>query len=154
MKTSNRKLWAGAGLLAVVGALALLIGGGLKENVVFFVTPSELQARGAEARDRPVRLGGQVKPGSVDWDAEATDLRFVLQDDSAEVRVRSDGAPPAMFEEGIGVVVEGRYGSDGVFRSDRVMVKHSNEYSPPHEGRSAGEMFETLEPRDGESGGG
>lgn len=146
-------MWAGAGLLAIVGALALLIGGGLQENVVFFVTPAELQARGAEAHDRPVRLGGQVKAGSVEWDAEATDLRFVLRDDSAEVAVHSEGAPPAMFREGIGVVVEGRYGSDGVFESDRVMVKHSNEYSPPHDAESAEEMFETLEPR-GEDGGG
>lgn len=151
MKTSNRKrLWAGAGLVAIAAALALLVGGGLKENVVFFVTPGELQARGADAHDRPVRLGGQVKPGSVEWDADATDLRFVLRDDSAEVAVRSDGAPPAMFQEGIGVVVEGRYRS-GLFESDRVMVKHSNEYSPPHEGEEAREMFETLEPR-GEGG--
>lgn len=146
--STRKKMWAALGLVAIAGALALLVGGGLRENVVYFVTPGELQARGAEAHDRPVRLGGQVKPGSVDWNAETTDLRFVLRDDSAEVSVHSEGAPPAMFREGIGVVVEGRY-RRGVFESDRVMVKHSNEYSPPHEGEQASEMFETLEPRDG-----
>ena len=49
-----------------------------------------------------------------------------------------------MFEEGIGVVVEGRLGSDGVFQSDNVMVKHSNEYKPPHEDKTPAKMFESL----------
>lgn len=150
MTTKRRKrIWMGLGLLAIVGAIALLIGGGLRENVVYFLTPSELQARGAEAYDRALRLGGQVKPGSVRWDAETRHLRFVLQDEDAEVRVRSEGAPPAMFREGMGVVVEGRYGREGVFRSDNVMVKHSNEYSPPEDGTHPEEAYRSLIRDDG-----
>ena len=148
--TSNKtrkRIWAGVGLAAVGGALALLIGGGLQDNVVFFLTPSELQARGTEVYGQAVRLGGQVKPGSVEWNARETDLRFVLQDDGSEVVVHSRSAPPAMFRPGIGVVVEGTYGSDGVFTSDRVMVKHSNEYSPPEDGETPHETFETLKPK-------
>lgn len=149
MKNKSRnRLWIGLGLLAIVGALALLIGGGLRENVVFFLTPTELEAKGAEVYDQPLRLGGQVKPESVEWNAEKTDLRFVLQDDSAEVRVHSTGAPPAMFQEGIGVVVEGRYSEAGVFESDRVMVKHSNEYAPPEDGEAHEEMYRTLKAKD------
>lgn len=140
----KKRMWMGLGLLAIVGALALLIGGGLSENVVYFLTPSELQARGAEVYDRALRLGGQVKPGSVEWDAERRDLRFVLQDEGAEIRVHSEGAPPAMFQEGMGVVVEGSYGADGVFQSDNVMVKHSNEYAPPEDGTHPKEAYETL----------
>lgn len=146
---TRRRLWAGLGLAAVAGALALLITGGLRENVVFFLTPSELQARGTEIHGQAVRLGGQVKPGSVDWNAEETDLRFVLRDEGSEVVVHSRSAPPAMFRPGIGVVVEGTYGADGVFTSDRVMVKHSNEYSPPEEGEAPHETYETLTPRGG-----
>lgn len=137
-------MWMGLGLLAIVGALTLLIGGGLRENVVYFLTPSELQARGAAAYDQPLRLGGQVKPGSVEWEAESRDLRFVLQDEEAEVPVHSTGAPPAMFKEGMGVVVEGRYSPDGVFQSDNVMVKHSNEYSPPKDGTHPEEAYRSL----------
>lgn len=140
----KKRMWMGLGLLAIVGALALLIGGGLSENVVYFLTPSELQARGAEVYDRALRLGGQVKAGSVEWDAERRDLRFVLQDEEAEIRVHSEGAPPAMFQEGMGVVVEGSYGADGVFQSDNVMVKHSNEYAPPEDGTHPKEAYETL----------
>ncbi|HSR41362.1 MAG TPA: cytochrome c maturation protein CcmE, partial [Longimicrobiales bacterium] len=54
------------------------------------------------------------------------------------------GAPPAMFQEGMGVVVEGSYGADGVFQSDNVMVKHSNEYAPPEDGTHPKEAYETL----------
>lgn len=146
---SRKRLWMGLGLAAVVGALALLITGGLQENVVFFLTPSELEAKGAEVYDRPLRLGGQVKPGTVDWNADSRELKFVLRDDSTQVRVRSEGAPPAMFQEGIGVVVEGEYTRDGFFRSDRVMVKHSNEYSPPKDGKHPEKAYETLREKDG-----
>lgn len=150
-KTGTKKLWMGLGLVAIAGALVLLIGGGLKENVVFFVTPSELQAGVAEMYDRPLRLGGQVKPESVTWEAGSRNLRFVLQDDSTEVTVHSTGAPPAMFKEGIGVVVEGHYRRSGVFESDNLMVKHSNEYAPPEEGHPPSETYETLETREASS---
>lgn len=146
---NRKRLWAGLGFAAIAGALVLLIGGGLQQNVVYFVTPTELEARGAAATGRALRLGGQVKPGSVEWDAESHDLRFVLRDDSAEVAVHASGAPPAMFQEGIGVVVEGRYGPGGVFESDNVMVKHSNEYRPPDEEGSARETYRTLLDGDG-----
>lgn len=144
---TRKRIWAGVGLAAVAGALALLVGGGLQENVVFFLTPSELQARGTEVVGRAVRLGGQVKPGTVEWNAQETDLRFVLQDEGSEIVVHSSSAPPAMFKAGMGVVVEGTYGADGVFSSDRVMVKHSNEYSPPKDGEPPHETFETLQPK-------
>ena len=143
--SSSKKIWAGLGILAILGSLAFLIAGGLKENVVYFLTPSELLARGPEVVDQPLRLGGQVKPGSLQWDAEAMDLRFVVQDSLKEVRVHSTGAPPAMFQEGQGVIMEGRYQEDGTFESTSVMVKHSNEYEAPHEGQqSPEEMYESL----------
>ena len=149
-RKSRKRLWMGLGIAAVVGAVALLVTGGLKDNVVFFLTPSELEAKGADVYDQPLRLGGQVKPGTVDWDAEASELEFVLRDDSSQVRVHSDGAPPSMFQAGIGVVVEGHYSRDGVFRSDRVMVKHSNEYSAPKEGEHPQEAYRTLIEKNGQ----
>lgn len=150
-RKSKKRLWMGLGLVAIVGALALLVAGGLQENVVFFVTPTELEAKGAEVYDRPLRLGGQVKPGTVDWNADTRKLQFVLRDDSTQVTVQSEGAPPAMFQEGIGVVVEGHYRRDGSFRSDRVMVKHSNEYSPPEDGEHPEEAYETLMKKESQS---
>jgi cytochrome c-type biogenesis protein CcmE len=85
-----------------------------------------------------------VVPGSVQWDAQAVDLRFRITDGIKEVAVHSRGAPPQMFRDSMGVVVEGTYGRDGVFQSKNLMVKHSNEYRPPKEGHKPAEVYKTL----------
>lgn len=60
--TSKRK-WAIAGTAAIVAVFGWMLYGGLDKNVVFFLTPKELLAKGTEGYDVPIRLGGQVKPG-------------------------------------------------------------------------------------------
>lgn len=142
--TKTKKMWGAVGVLAIVGAVGMLLASGLEDGVVYFLTPGELVAEGTDAVDRPLRLGGQVKPGSVSWDAEALDLRFVVQDSTGEVRVASTGAPPAMFRDGIGVVVEGTMRGDGTFESTNLMVKHSNEYQAPHGDSIPPAMYESL----------
>ncbi len=127
----SRKPVAIAAIVVLVSAFAYLAYGGVEENLVYFLTPNELVAKGAKAVDRPVRLGGQVVPGSVQWNADALDLRFRVTDGTREVVVHSSGAPPQMFRAGIGVVVEGKYTRNGVFESHSLMVKHSNEYRAP-----------------------
>lgn len=135
---------------AIVGAAVIALGigyivsGQIGDNLVYFLTPGELLAEGTEVMDKPVRLGGQVKPGTVQWDAQALDLRFVLQDADGEVAVHSQNAPPQMFREGMGVVVEGRYTPHGVFESTNLMVKHSNEYRAPEEGHTPEQMYKSL----------
>ncbi|MGQ0712804.1 MAG: cytochrome c maturation protein CcmE [Gemmatimonadaceae bacterium] len=133
-------------IAAILGTFAYLAYGGIGENLVYFLTPEELVARGDRAYDVPVRLGGQVVPGSVMWNAEAVDLRFNLTDGAKTVAVHSSGAPPQMFRDGIGVVVEGRYHREGVFESTSVMVKHSNEYRAPKHGEKPAEMYRSLTP--------
>lgn len=143
--TTKRTKW---GALAAVGVLVIAFGwliyGGLDSNVVYFLTPKELLAKGAEGYDKPMRLGGQVKPGSVVWDEQKLDLRFAVTDGTGEIVVQSKGAPPQMFKDGQGVVVEGRYGPDGVFKSTSVMVKHSNEYKAPAKGARPSDMYKSL----------
>jgi cytochrome c-type biogenesis protein CcmE len=123
-----KRSWLIGGAVVIIGAFAWLILGGLRDNVVYFLTPGELLAKGAEGVDVPVRLGGQVKPGSREWDAATLDLRFTVMEGADTIRVKSSGAPPQMFREGMGVIVEGRYGRDGVFHATSLLVKHSNEY--------------------------
>jgi cytochrome c-type biogenesis protein CcmE len=139
-----RRRWAAIAAVVLVLTFAWLLGGGLNRDVVYFLTPTELLAKGTAVLDAPVRIGGQVKPGSVQWDADVRDLRFVVTDGSNEIAVRSTGAPPQMFRDGIGVIVEGRYGSDGLMRSSTLMVKHSNEYYPPAEGEKPKDVYQTL----------
>ena len=123
---------------------AYLLYGGLDKNVVYFLTPKELLAKGTRAVDVPVRLGGQIKPGSVKWNDATLDLAFTITDGTSEIAVHSKGAPPQMFRDGMGVVVEGRYLREGVFNCTNLIVKHSNEYRPPKPGETPQEMYKTL----------
>jgi cytochrome c-type biogenesis protein CcmE len=141
---STRRGWLLAAAATLVVTFGWLLYGGLDKNVVFFLTPKELLAKGTNGYDVPVRLGGQVKPGSVKWDEKTLDLRFAITDGNGEVTVHSKGAPPQMFRDGMGVVVEGRYGRDGVFNSTSLMIKHSNEYRAPKAGERPQEMYKTL----------
>lgn len=142
-------MWAGLGLAAVVGAILYLTAGSLESNVVYFLTPSELEARSAEVEGQPLRLGGMVEAGTVDWNPDEPLLRFRVTDGDRNVAVRTTSAPPSMFREEQGVVVEGTYGADSVFRADRLMVKHSNEYEPPEDHEDPAEMYESIGGRDG-----
>ena len=139
-----KKKWIIAGAAAIVAVFGWLLFGGLQKNVVFFLTPQELMAKGAESVGKPVRLGGLVKPGSVQWNAETLDLRFTVTDGTKEVLVHSTGAPPQMFRDGMGVIVEGRVGSAGVFEATGLMVKHSEEYRAPKPGEAAHDKYKTL----------
>jgi cytochrome c-type biogenesis protein CcmE len=132
------------GSLFILSGFGYLIYGGLASNIVYFLTPSELQAKGNAAYGTAVRLGGMVVPGSVKWDADALDLRFVMSDNAHKVTVHSRKAPPQMFREGMGVVVEGKLNRSGVFESSNVMVKHSNEYKAPMPGQKPQDVYKSL----------
>jgi cytochrome c-type biogenesis protein CcmE len=127
---ARRRAWgpwlAVAGLLAI---LAWLLFSGLSSALVYYLTPSELAARGEAAVGEPVRLGGLVAPGSIA--GTATDLTFVLTDGETDITVHSTVAPTDSFREGAGAVVEGSLGPDGVFEADEVLVKHDETYVAP-----------------------
>lgn len=141
---SNKRAALLVGVVLVLGGFGYLIWGGLGSNLVYFLTPTELLAKGDAAYDSPVRLGGNVIPGSISWNADQLDLRFRLGDGETELEVRSRGAPPAMFQDTIGVVVEGTYDRSGVFHSTNLMVRHSNEYRAPPEGHRPADTYRTL----------
>lgn len=140
----TKKSWIATGAILIVAVFGWLLFGGLEKNVVFFLTPQELLAKGPEGVGVPVRLGGQVKPGSMKWDASTLDLRFTVTDGAKDIPVHSTGAPPQMFRDGMGVIVEGRFGPAGVFQATNLMVKHSNEYRAPKPGEEAHEKYKTL----------
>ena len=101
-----------------------LVLGALRENIVFFYTPSEIPA---DAEGRAIRLGGLVKTGSVQIDGLTSD--FIVTDGDAEIAVRFDGALPSLFREGQGVVAEGRIAA-GVLTASNVLAKHDETYMP------------------------
>jgi cytochrome c-type biogenesis protein CcmE len=133
----------GAGVVLLI--FAYLVWGGIGSNLVYFLTPTELLAKGSSVYGTSVRLGGIVEEGSIRWDADRRELRFRLHDENAKtVEVLSTGVPPQMFSGGIGAVVEGIWTPDGVFHSHNLMVKHSNEYRAPMPGTKPPEYYREL----------
>lgn len=127
----NRRLLIVVALLVAVGVLGFLAFGGIGENLVYYWSPSELVAAGDTARGASIRLGGLVAPGSIEREADGLTLRFAVTDGKATVPITARAVPPAMFREGIGVVVEGTMDDQGTFETERLMVKHDNQYRAP-----------------------
>jgi cytochrome c-type biogenesis protein CcmE len=125
-RTRQLKLLIGAAVIAA--CVGYLVYGGIQETIVYFVTPSELHAKGTAAYGRSLRLGGLVREGS--WTKELGTLyhTFELVDDTSTVKVAYRGIPPDLFGEGRGALVEGSYGSDGVFQAKTILAKHSEDY--------------------------
>ena len=133
--------------LGIAGAvLAFLAFGGIGESLVYYWSPTELLEAGDDAYGASIRLGGLVAPGSIRRGADS-DLSFEVTDGENRIAVRSSAVPPAMFREGIGVVVEGTMGTSGVFETQRLMVKHDNEYRPPgdDDDRNMEELVKTMQ---------
>jgi cytochrome c-type biogenesis protein CcmE len=128
------------GVAVVVGVIAYLAFSSVGNALVYYVTPTELMARGDSAVGQTVRLGGLVKPGSISGEAPA--LFFVLTDGTNEMRVHAVSAPTRSFREGIGAVVEGVLGPDGVFEASQVIVKHDENYVAPSEGALPTQAFD------------
>jgi cytochrome c-type biogenesis protein CcmE len=140
----RRKATVVLAAVVLLGVFGYFMMGQLQGNVVLFRTPAELVALGNKAYDVPMRIGGQVEPGSVQWNAEALDLRFRVKDSVRSVLVHSKGAPPQMFRDGMGVVIEGKYSRDGTFESTNLLIKHSEEYRAPKNGEMPQQMYKTL----------
>ena len=131
--TRKRTRYVVAAALCVVAVGALLVLG-LRGNIIYFRTVSEaVQHRTSEGSHR-FRLGGDVVKGSLAITGDGT--RFRVTDGKATVSVRHRGDEPAIFRTDarkgltVPVVCEGRWGPHGVFLSDRILVKHGNDYEP------------------------
>ncbi len=141
----QRRLFLLGALVVAGGALGVVAFGNVGENLVYYWDPTQVAEAGNDAVGPTIRLGGVVQPDTMDWDPDASELRFVVGDGASLVKVHSTGAPPQMFREGIGVVVEGTMTKAGVFESRRLMVKHSNEYKAPEDGETVEDLYKTVE---------
>jgi cytochrome c-type biogenesis protein CcmE len=128
------------GILVVVGVIGYLALSSVGNALVYYLTPTELLARGPAEVGKTERLGGLVKVGSIS--GEAPELTFVLTDGTTEIRVHAATAPTRSFREGIGAVVEGQLGADGVFEASQVIVKHDENYVAPSEGALPTQAFD------------
>ena len=129
MTRKHRRLLALAVGLATLGSAAALGLSALRDNLVFFYSPSEIAAKGLPL-DRVFRLGGLVEEGSVTTGADGR-VEFRVTDLQRTVPVTYKGVLPDLFREGQGVVAQGRLGADGVFAATEILAKHDEAYMPP-----------------------
>ncbi len=126
-RRNKRLLFLGAGATALGGA-ALLAFTALSQNIDYFYSPGDIASGNADT-SRRIRLGGLVAEGSVK-DGTGVEKVFDVTDGAASVTVRYDGILPALFREGQGVIAQGRFQGDGIFKADIILAKHDENYEP------------------------
>lgn len=120
-------------VVAMIGGIAIAAGLALtafNQNVMFFFTPSDVQA-GKAPQDRLFRIGGMVVDGSVKKSAESVDVSFGLADTEKSVTVKYSGILPDLFREGQGIIAKGKLNAQGEFIAEEVLAKHDENYMPP-----------------------
>ena len=100
----------------------------LEENVVYFVSPTEIKNL-AELDKKKVRVGGMVKEGSIQ--TSSNQISFIITDFKHEINVSFSGAVPNLFAEGKGVVAEGFLIDRNLLDAKKILAKHDENYMPP-----------------------
>ena len=116
----------GLGMLGIASALVLFA---FNDNLVFFMSPSDLASKGAP-ETRRLRLGGLVETGSVARQTDGRTIDFRITDGNSAVPVVFSGVLPDLFREGQGVVAEGALEAGGTFKADSILAKHDESYMP------------------------
>jgi len=114
-------------LLSVILSVYLILQS-LKENVVYFQSPSEIKSL-IELDKKKIRVGGMVKEQSISINSD--EIIFVITDFKNEINVTYSGAVPNLFAEGKGVVAEGFLKDRNYFLATKILAKHDENYMPP-----------------------
>ena len=115
-------------ILASVILTVFLVLQSLKENVVYFQSPSEIKSL-IELSKKRIRVGGMVKEKSVFINSD--EVNFIITDFKNEINVVYSGAVPNLFAEGKGVVAEGFLKDKNYFTATKILAKHDENYMPP-----------------------
>ena len=115
-------------ILASLILIVFLILQSLKENVVYFQSPSEIKSL-VELSKKKIRVRGMVKKQSVI--INSNEINFIITDFKNEINVIYSGAVPNLFAEGKGVVAEGFLRDKNYFLANKILAKHDENYMPP-----------------------
>ena len=118
-------------LIALILSLTLivfLVLNSLKENVVYFLSPTEIKTLNEVKKDK-IRVGGMVKKSSINVIND--EIIFVITDFQNEINVTYSGLVPNLFQENKGVVAEGFLKDKNYFKATKILAKHDENYMPP-----------------------
>ena len=116
-------------ILAVLILTVFLVLKSLEENVVYFISPSEIKELGEIDYNKKYRVGGMVKKNSVDMSPDY--VKFVITDFKSEISVKYSGVIPNLFIEEKGVVAEGLLKDRNFLEASKILAKHDENYMPP-----------------------
>ena len=108
----------------------------LEENVVYFLSPTEIKNLN-ETTTEKIRVGGMVKDQSIKINSD--NINFIITDFNNEINVTYSGIVPNLFQEGKGVVAEGILKDKKYFKAEKILAKHDENYIPPEVKASLGE---------------
>ena len=108
--------------------IVFLVFKSLKENVVYFKSPTEIKNL-TELTSKKIRVGGMVKEKSIN--VNQSEVNFVITDFKNELIVNYSGSVPNLFEEGKGVVAEGFLKDRNFLTAVKILAKHDENYMPP-----------------------
>ena len=126
-KVKLRALFISLLLVSVILSIFLVLKS-LEENVVYFVSPTEIKNL-AELDEKKVRVGGMVKEDSIK--TSSNQISFIITDFKHEINVSFSGAVPNLFAEGKGVVAEGFLRDRNFLNAKKILAKHDENYMPP-----------------------
>jgi len=107
---------------------AFLVFKSFEENVVYFMSPSEIK-NSTELETKKIRVGGMVKEKSIK--ITDSEINFIITDFKNELIVSFNGSVPNLFEEGKGAVIEGILQDRNYIKADKILAKHDENYMPP-----------------------
>lgn len=101
----------------------------LEDNIMYFMSPSEIKKKSNINFNKKMRVGGMVKKGSIL--ISRNEIKFIITDLNNEIFVSYKGAVPNLFAEGKGVIAEGKLKDKKFFVAKRILAKHDENYKPP-----------------------
>tara|TARA_B110000037_G_scaffold66719_1_gene81115 strand:- start:632 stop:1051 length:420 start_codon:yes stop_codon:yes gene_type:complete len=126
-KVKLRFLFLALILFSVIFSIFLILQS-LRDNVVYFQSPSEIKSL-TELDIKKIRVGGMVKEESIS--INSNEVNFIITDFKNEINVTYSGAVPNLFAEGKGVVAEGFLKDRNYFSATKILAKHDENYMPP-----------------------
>ena len=115
-------------LLLIISLSIFLILKSLEENVIYFLSPSDVKKL-TEINSEKIRIGGMVKDKSITINSEK--INFIITDFKNEINISYSGSLPNLFDENKGVVAEGYLKDKSYFKAVKILAKHDENYMPP-----------------------
>jgi len=113
----------------IAASIVFIVIKSLEENVIYFLSPTDINSKVDISFDKKIRVGGVVKKNSII--KKGTSINFIITDLKKEILVSYTGIVPNLFSEGKGVIAEGKLKDKKYFIADKILAKHDENYMPP-----------------------